>query len=101
MAEFLPGAGAIIFIKADVLDARIALEIEDAFGGEAQELANFVVAGIPEMPVVTGILHQNFVRANGAHAVVDAVAAAVGFAFNVVERCGMHHGARRPSNCAG
>ena len=46
MAEFLPGVGTVVFEEADVLDARVALEIEDAFGSEAQELADLIVAGL-------------------------------------------------------
>ena len=42
------------------------------------------------------ILHQNFVRTNGAHAVVNAIAAACSLAFYMVQSAGMHHGARRP-----
>ena len=45
-----------------------------------------------------GILDQDFMRADRVHAVVDAVAAAAGFAFDVVERRGMHDGARGPGN---
>ena len=101
MAEFLPGVGAVIFEKADIFDARVALEIEDAFGGQTQELPDLFVAGLPQMPVVSGILDQHFMRAHRAHAVVNAIAAAAGLAFNVVERRGMHHGARRPVRRAG
>ena len=39
-----------------------------------------------------------FVRADGVHTVVDAIAAATGIAFNVIKRRGMHHGAGRPRN---
>ena len=74
----------------------IALEVEDALGGQAQELPNLIVAGLPQMTVVAGILHQHFMRAHRIHAIVDAVAAAAGLAFDVIERRGMHHRARRP-----
>ena len=91
MAEFLPGAGTEILKEADVLDTRVALEIQDALGGQAQELSNLIVAGIPELPVVPGILHQHFVGADRIHAVVNPVAAPARFAFDVVERRGVHH----------
>ena len=47
MAEFLAGVFAVVLEQADVLDAGIALEVEDALGGDAQEVCNFVVAGAP------------------------------------------------------
>src|SRR5277367_5321235 len=33
MAEFLSGSRAVIFVETDVLNPRIALEVENAFGG--------------------------------------------------------------------
>src|SRR5271165_3772924 len=48
-----------------------------------------------------GILDQHLMRADRTHAVVNAIAAASGLAFNVVERCGMHHRACRPAHRAG
>jgi hypothetical protein len=46
------------------------------------------------MAVVLRILDDDLVRADGAHAVVEAVAAASGLTFDVVERGRMHYGAR-------
>ncbi len=63
-----------------------------------RNMADLIVAGIPELAVVPGIFDQDFMSANRIHAVVDAVAAAAGLAFNVIERRGMHHGARRPAD---
>ena len=73
MAEFLSGAGPVVLVETDVLDARVVLEIHDALGGETQELADLIVAGIPELAVMPGILDQNFMSANRAHAVVNAL----------------------------
>ena len=101
MAEFLAGIRAVVLEEADVLDARVALEVENALGGEAQELPDLVVAGIPELAVVPGIFDQHFMSAHRTHAVVNAVAAAAGLAFNVVKRRGMHHRARRPARALG
>ncbi len=98
MGEFLPGVLAVVLEEADVLDARVALEVEDALGGEAEEVCDLFVAGVPEMAVVARIFDQHFVRADGVHAVVDAVAAAAGIAFDAVKRRGMHDRARRPRN---
>jgi len=64
MAEFLAGTGAVILVHTDVLDARIALEVQDSFGGETQKLPNFIIACVPQLAVVPGILHQNLMRAN-------------------------------------
>src|ERR1022692_389160 len=64
MAEFLAGVGAVVLVETDVFDAWIVFEIKDTFGGEAQELADLIVAGIPEMAVMAGILDQNFMRAD-------------------------------------
>ena len=95
-----PALGAVILEEADVLDARVALEIQNALGRQAQKLPNLVVAGIPQLPVVPGILDQHFVSAHGTHAVVNAVAAPARLAFNVIERRGMHHRSRRPPDRA-
>src|ERR1700740_42673 len=100
MAEFLSRIGTVVLVETDVLNARIALEVKDALGREAQELADLVVAGMPELPVVPRILHQNFMRAHRTHAAVNAVAAAARLAFNVIERRGMHQGTRRPARRA-
>ena len=94
MAEFLARIGAVIFEEADVLDARIALEVHDAFGGQAQELSDLIVTGIPQMAVMPGIFHQNFVSAHRAHAIINAIPMPASFTLNVVERCGMHHRSR-------
>ena len=98
MAEFLPGVLAVILEQADVFDARIALEIEDALGGQPQEMSDLIVAGVPQMPVVTRIFDQNFMRADRVHAVIDPVAAAARFTLDMVKRTGMHDGTRRPRN---
>src|ERR1700679_2120059 len=100
MAKLLPGARAEVFEEADIFNARVALEVEDALRGEVQKLFNLSVAGIPEMAVVLRILDDDLVRADGAHAVVEAVAAASGLTFDVVERGRMHYGARAPGRPA-
>jgi len=86
MFEFLARVGAVILEDADVLDAGVALEILDTLRGETEELLDFGVAGRPKVAIVPGVLHQNFVRAYGTHAVVDAIAAACGIALNPVQR---------------
>ena len=45
------------------------------------------------MAVVARVLDQDFVGSGGGHAVVNAVAAALGLAFNAVERVGMDESA--------
>ena len=98
MAEFLACAFTVILVETYVLDARIALEIEDALGGQAQKMSDLVVTGIPQMTVVARIFDQHFMRANRVHAVVNAIASAVRFAFNMVKRAGMNDGTSRPGN---
>src|SRR3989475_6358970 len=48
------------------------------------------------MPIVTGILKQHFMRADGSHPVVNALAPAGRLAFNPIERIRMDHRSRRP-----
>ena len=57
--------------------------------GQTQKLFHFGVARIPEMAVMTWVLQQNLVRAHRPHAVVEAIAAARRFAFDMVERMRM------------
>src|SRR5689334_3183784 len=54
VSEFLPGILAEIFEQADVLDAGVSLQIEDALGGEAKEMADFFVGCIPEVAIMAG-----------------------------------------------
>ena len=76
MLELLSGAGSVILEDADVLEAPIALQVLNALRGQQQELFDLGVAGVPQLAVMRGIFHQHFVRADRAHAVVNAVAAA-------------------------
>ena len=96
MRELLPRILAEIFEQADVLKAGIALQIEDALGGEAEEMRDFFVGCIPKVTVMIRIFHQHFVRADGSHAIVNAVAAASGLPLDTIERTGMHDGACGP-----
>src|SRR3982074_3583693 len=52
------------------------------------------------MAVVARILHQDFVRTDGMHAVVQAVPAAAGLSLNVIKRFGMHYGTSGPRRSA-
>src|SRR3954454_19148192 len=47
MAEFLARILAIILEQADVLDAGIALQIENSFGTQPSKVPDFIVVGIP------------------------------------------------------
>ena len=97
MAEFLSCILPIIFEQTDVLDARVALEIENAFGGEAQKVCNLLIAGFPEMAIVIGIFDEHFMRPDGTHAIVQAVAPTSGLAFDVIQRPRVNDSAGRPS----
>lgn len=48
------------------------------------------------MSIVTRVLHDDFVRADRPHLVVETIARAPGFAINAVQRMRMHYRARRP-----
>src|ERR1700680_1471372 len=98
MTKFLPGALAVVFEETDILNARVALEVEDALGSEAEKVRDLIVAGAPQVPVVARIFDQHFVSTDRVHAVIDAVAAPAGFALDAVERLGMHDGTRGPGN---
>jgi hypothetical protein len=86
----------VILEDADVFQARVPLQILDAQRDQAEELFHFGVGRIPEMAVVAGIFDQNFVGADRPHAIIQAFAAACGFAFYVIERLRMDDRARRP-----
>src|SRR5208337_4383036 len=96
MVELLSGSRSVILENADVLEAAVALQILDPLRRKTQELFHFDVACIPDMAVVTGIFDQYFVSADRSHAIVEAIAAAGRFAFDVVERMRMDYRARRP-----
>src|ERR1700731_1696743 len=50
VAEFLPGTLAVVLEETDILDAWVALQVEDAFGGQAEKVCDLIVAGVPQMP---------------------------------------------------
>src|SRR5437588_6040900 len=56
MFEFLPSTGSVILEDADVLEASIPFQILNSVGDQQQELFDFGVAGVPQMPVVSWIL---------------------------------------------
>ena len=96
MLELLSGAAPVILIEAYIFEAAVAFKILNTLRGKQQELFDLEVACSPQMPVVRGVLHQDFVRADRAHPVVNAVAAAGCLALDVIQRVGMNDRARRP-----
>jgi hypothetical protein len=94
MLELLPGVASVILENADVLQARVALKVLDALRGQPEKLLDFVVAGIPELAIMAEIFNQHLVGADGAHAVVETIAATRGLTFNPVKRQRMHHRTR-------
>ena len=96
MLEFLSRSHTVILEDADVLEARILLQILNALGRQQQKLLDLGIARIPQLPIVMQALHQDLVRTDGRHAIVKTIAATLRLAFNPVQRRGMHHGARRP-----
>src|ERR1700685_1129769 len=98
MLELLARAISVILEDADVLEAAVTFKILDALCCEQQKLLELEVACIPEVPIVDGVFNQNFVRADRAHLIVNAVPAPGGFALNVIQRSGVNDGARRPGS---
>src|SRR5437868_2211563 len=96
VVEFLAAEWAMVLKDGDVFESAVALEINDALGGEAQELLDFRVAGIPKIAVVTRIFNQHLMRPYRTHVVVEAVSLAVRVSFDPVNRRGMHHSPGRP-----
>src|SRR5208282_1335966 len=96
MAELLPRILAVILEQAHILDAGVALQVENALRGQAQEMCDLFVACVPQLPVVARILDQHLMRPHGTHAVIEAVAAPAGLALNMVKRRRMHYRTRRP-----
>ena len=90
----------MILEHADIFEAGITLQVLDAVRSQQQKLLDFSIAGIPQLPVMTKILHQHFMCAHRRHAIVDAVTATQWLAFNAIQRGGMDHSARRPRTAA-
>ncbi len=83
--ELLPCAGAVVLENADVLEAPVALEVLNALRGQLQKRLDLGIAGIPQLAVVPGILHQHFMGADRTHAIIETIAAAAGVAFHAVQ----------------
>src|SRR4029077_6298184 len=96
MLELLPSAVSVILIEAHVFETSVAFKILNTLRGKQQKLFDLEIACSPQMPVVRGVLHQHFVRADWAHPVVNTVAAAGCLAVDMIQRAGMNDRARRP-----
>jgi hypothetical protein len=96
MLKFLSGANPIILEKADVFKPLVAFEVLNALSCEGKELFDLAIAGGPKGAVVPGILDQDLVSADGAHAVIEAVSPASRLAFDVIQGRGMNNRSRRP-----
>src|SRR5579871_3776414 len=57
MAELLSGAFPEILKQTDVLHPWIVFQVEDTFGCEPEKVSDLVVAGVPQVPVVTPVLN--------------------------------------------
>ncbi len=72
-----PALGSVILENADVLETAVALQVLDALRHQHAGTAQFrPSAAFQRWPVVRGILEQNLVRADRAHAVIQAIARA-------------------------
>src|SRR5258708_1591246 len=93
--KLLSRVRAVVLEHADVLEALIAFQILHALRGQDQEAFDLCILNVPDMAVMTRVLHQNFMRPSRRHAVVEAIAAAGWLTFNTIERMRMHKGTRR------
>jgi hypothetical protein len=96
MVELLPGYRSVILEDADVLEATVTLEILYSLCAKDEELLNLSVRGDPEMSVVSGVLDEDLVRADGLHGVVQALASAGRIALDVIDGRRMNDRAGRP-----
>src|SRR5579863_3660087 len=96
MAELLAGILAVVLEYADVLDAWVAFEIEYPLGCQTQEMLDFLIARVPQVPVVIRIFYEHLVGTDRVHTVVETIAATAGFTFDVIQRFGMNHRTSRP-----
>src|SRR5579884_3762751 len=86
---FLAGQRALILVHADILEARILLEVGDARGPDPEHALDFLVSELGEIPVVPGRFNDDFVGAERAHFVVHAFGLAAKFALDPVNGRGM------------
>ena len=86
---FFPGLRAGIFKDGDVFEAGVAFQVGDAAGPGVEDAFDFFVGHLGKRAGVVGSFDDDFVRADGGHAVVDAFRAAARVAFDAVERAEM------------
>src|SRR5215831_5847566 len=96
MIEVLSRVAAEVLEHADVLEAAIALQVLDALCAQGQVSLDFMVVRDPQMPVVPGVFHHDFVGPHGIHLVVEAVSGAARITLDPVHRPWIHHAARQP-----
>src|SRR5260370_24309798 len=96
MRKILSRHLSVILEDADVLEPWIALQVVNASRHQLEELRDLQVAGVPQVTIVFRALYQHLVRTHVAHAIVDAVAAALRITFYAIQGRRMHNGPRRP-----
>src|SRR5271166_4021406 len=96
MVKLLSRHAAEILEDADVLEASVALQVLDALAAESKILLDLAIVGVPQVAVVARIFHDDLMRSDRLHGVVQAVARAARLTIDAVERTWMYHGARRP-----
>jgi hypothetical protein len=96
MLEVLTRADAEVLEHADVAETLVAFQVLNSLSCEKQELLDLGVVGLPQLAVVLGIFDKHFMRAHRRHAVIESLAAALGFALDVVDGVGVDHGPCRP-----
>ena len=96
MVELLPRHATEILKNADVLETGVAFQVLNALAAKRQVLFDLAIFGVPQMAVMAGIFHDDFVRSDRPHPIVKPVARSPRLAIDSVQRPRMDHGARRP-----
>jgi hypothetical protein len=89
MRPFLASLRSFIPEHGNVFEAGVAFQIGDAKGVGFEHALDFLVGELRERARMAGSFNDDFVRANGVHAIENAVGVAVGIALDVIERAGV------------
>ena len=96
MLQVLAGQGSLIAKHGDVPKAPVFFQVADPGNIRAQHLSSVLIALLRQRQAVVGMLHHDLVRSQGAHLVIQALAAPFGAAFDPVERPQVRNHAHLP-----
>ena len=86
MGPLAAGQGPAIFKDRDVLETLIALQIENAGSVGLQDALDLVVVHCGECLIVIARLDDDFMRAEGAHPIVNSVRHTARLALDAIKR---------------